>query len=208
MGLTGGIASGKSAVGEIWVQSGVHVMQADQVAHDLMRPGQAVYKKVVDRFGKDVLDANGEINRAKLAETAFGHPGEKRSRVKELNQIVHPAVIDAQEGWMAQMARDDPGGIAVVEAALILEADLEKYFDRIVVVTCRPEQRIERWAKRTGSDYATAKAEVERRMAAQFSEEEKIRAADYMIDNSGTLEQAKTAAEKVLTELRAAAALE
>ena len=181
-------------------------MQADQVAHDLMQPGQAVYREVVERFGTGILDGDRNINRAKLAEAAFGHAGEQ-SRVKELNQIVHPAVIQAQEEWLAQMVRDDPGGVAVVEAALILEADLEKYFDRIVVVTCRPEQRIERWAKRTGSDHATAKAEVARRMAAQFSEEEKIKAADYMIDNSGTLEQAKTAAAKVLAELRAAAAL-
>jgi dephospho-CoA kinase len=191
----------------MWAEAGVHIMQADQVAHDLMQPGQAVYREVVERFGNGILDSSGAINRAKLAESAFGHAGERHSRVKELNQIVHPAVIDAQEEWLAQMARDDPQGISVVEAALILEADLEKYFDRIVVVTCRPEQRIERWAKRTGSDHSTAKAEVARRMAAQFSEEDKIKAADYMIDNSGTLEQAKTAAAKVLAELRAAAAL-
>ena len=123
VGLTGGIAAGKSVVGEMFAALGAHVIQADEIAHQLMQPGEAVYREVVDHFGAGILDPDGSVNRARLAELAFGGP-DQPSRVQELNQIVHPAVIRRQEEWMAEVGRRDPHAIAMVEAALILEAGM------------------------------------------------------------------------------------
>jgi dephospho-CoA kinase len=202
VGLTGGIASGKSVVGEMFVALGAHLIQADSIAHQLMQPGQAVYREVVRHFGEGILNPDGSVNRARLAEAAFGAPGGNTpSRIQELNQIVHPAVIRRQEEWMGEIGRRDSRAIAIVEAALILEAGAAERFDRLVVVTCRPEQRIQRWAARIGVDEATARKEVERRMAAQFPDEEKIKAADYVIDNSGSLDETQKQVSVVYGEL-------
>ena len=180
---------------------GAEVIQADQISHQLMQPGQVVYQQVVDRFGVSILDPDGTVNRSRLATLAFGTP-EKPSRIAELNQIVHPAVIRRQEEWMAQVGARDPHAIAVVEAALILEAGMAESLDRLVVVTCRPEQRIERWARRLKVDQETARREVARRMAAQLPDEEKIKAADYIIDNSGSLDETRRQADEVYAKLK------
>ena len=198
--LTGGIAAGKSVVGKMFAAMGAQVTQADEISHELMLPGKPVYREVVEHFGAGILDPDGTVNRARLAELAFGGAG-KASRVEELNQIVHPAVIRRQEEWIAEVGRRDPHAIAMVEAALILEAKMEKGFDRLVVVTCRPEQRIERWARRLKVDLETARREVTRRMAAQLSDEEKIKAADYVIDNSGPLDETERQVKKIYVEL-------
>ena len=201
VGLTGGIAVGKSAVGEMFAAWGVQVVQADEIAHQLMEPGESVYQEVVNHFGSGILNPDGSVNRARLAELAFGAAG-KPSRVQELNQIVHPAVIRRQEEWMADVGRRDPHAIAIVEAALILEAKMAEGFDRLIVVTCRPEQRVERWARRLKVDQETARREVARRMAAQLSDEEKIKAADYVVDNSGSLDETARQVKKIYAELK------
>jgi len=167
VGLTGGIASGKSTVGEMFVALGAHLIRADEISHQLMQPGQAVYEEVVRHFGRGILDGEGKINRARLAEAAFGSGGVEGSRIRELNQIVHPAVLQKQAEWMDEIGGSEPGAIAVVEAALLLEAGAAGQFDRLVVVTCRPEQRVRRWAERMHVDEASARREVTRRMAAQ-----------------------------------------
>ena len=206
VGLTGGIASGKSVVGEMFVALGAHLIQADAIAHELMRPGEAVYLKVRQHFGGEILNPDGTVNRARLAEKAFGDPaGNKPSRIQELNQIVHPAVVQRQEEWMADVSRSDPRAIAIVEAALILEAGLAKRFDVLSVVVCLPEQRIQRWAGRAGVDEETARREVTRRMAAQLPDEEKIAAADYVIDNSGSLDKTRKQVAEIYGELKRAA---
>ncbi len=105
LGLTGGIASGKSVVGEIFVKLGAHLIQADAVAHSLMQPGCTVYAEVVRRFGREILNPDGSINRPRLAEAAFGSPGGAPPRFKELNEIVHPAVIDHENQWMEEISR-------------------------------------------------------------------------------------------------------
>ena len=201
VGLTGGIAAGKSVVGEMFAAQGAHVIQADQISHQLMQPGKAVYQEVVHHFGAGILDPDGTVNRARLGELAFGSP-QQASRVQELNQIVHPAVIRRQEEWMAEIGRRDPHAIALVEAALILEAGMAGRFDQLVVVTCRPEQRAERWAQRLKVDLETARREVARRMAAQLPDEEKIKAADYVIDNSGSLDETSRQVREIYAELK------
>jgi dephospho-CoA kinase len=198
VGLTGGIASGKSVVSEMFAALGVHVIQADTIAHRLMQPGGAVYQEVVRRFGIGILNPDGSVNRSKLAEAAFGVP----SRVEELNQIVHPAVVQKQDDWMEEVGRQNPKAIAMVEAALILEAGAAKSFDRLIVVTCQPEQRVERWARRVHVDLETARREVNRRMAAQWPDADKIKAADYVIDNSGSLDETQRQVRSIFEQLR------
>ena len=198
VGLTGGIASGKSVVAEMFGALGVHVVQADVIAHRLMQPGEAVYRQVVERFGRGILNPDGTVNRARLAEMAFGNP----PRVEELNRIVHPAVITEQDRWMEEAGRKDAHAIGMVEAALILEAGAQGGFDCLVVVTCRPEQRAKRWAQRQHVDEETARREVTRRMAAQWPDEEKVKAADYVIDNSGSLDATQKQVREVYARLR------
>jgi dephospho-CoA kinase len=205
VGLTGGIASGKSVVGGMFADLGVHVVQADQIAHDLMEPGQPVYAEVVRQFGKEILTPDGSITRAKLAQAAFSTEPGSPSRIEVLNRIVHPAVIKKQDEWMEEAGRNDPSAIAMVEAALIIEAGALRGFDRLIVVTCRPEQRIQRWAERMQVDVDTARQEVARRMAAQLPQEEKVRVADFVIDNSGSIDSTKTQVQEIYRHLKSAA---
>jgi dephospho-CoA kinase len=200
VGLTGGIASGKSLVGEVFARLGAHVIQADVIAYELMQPGDAVYKKVVRHFGGGILNADGTISRPKLAEAAFG-ADKNSSRIEELNRIVHPAVIERQDKWMESIGRQHADAVTIVEAALILEADAADRFDRLVVVTCRPRQRVERWAGRFGADIDEARREVTRRMAAQLPDEEKIKRADYVIDNSGSMDETEQQVRSVYVKL-------
>ncbi|HXY03639.1 MAG TPA: dephospho-CoA kinase [Terriglobales bacterium] len=200
VGLTGGISSGKSVIGEMFASFGAYVIQSDIVAHQLLQPGEAVYDTVVAQFGTGILNPDRSVNRARLAELAFGQP----SRIQELNKIVHPAVIEHENRWMDDLTKKDPRAIAIVEAALILEAGSHKRFDRLIVVTCRPEQRIERWASKMKVDLVSARREVTRRMAAQLPDEEKSKAADYVIDNSGSLDLTRQKVDQVYEKLRQA----
>jgi len=218
LGLTGGIASGKSVVGEMFVKLGAHLIQADAIAHWLMEPGRPVYEEVVRSFGRAVLNADRTINRAKLAEVAFGASGAEQAgtesgnaesaarssqpRVKELNAIVHPAVIAHENEWMEDIKARDPNAIAIVEAALILEAGTADRFDYLIVVTCRQEQRIARLAKRLGIPEEAARVEVIRRMAAQIPDEEKVKAADFVVDNSGSVEATERQVREIFSVLR------
>jgi len=208
-GLTGGIAAGKSVVGEMFVALGAHLVQADRIAHSLMQPGEPVYNEVVRHFGREILNPDLSINRAKLAEAAFGPAtdaqGKRASRIEELNRIVHPVVIRSQDEWMQEMARQDPRSVAMVEAALILEAGAGDHFDRLIVVTCGAEQRVTRFAARQKIDLEAARQEVARRMAAQLSDEEKIKAANYVIDNSSTLDHTREQVRQVWQKLQAEA---
>lgn len=216
VGLTGGIASGKSAVGEMFVALGAHLVQADRIAHELMHPGQPVYNEVVRHFGGGILNPDLSVNRVKLAEAAFGSAKPspvatsgtdssalRPSRIGELNRIVHPAVLRAQEEWMEEMGRQDPHAVVMVEAALILEAGAAKQFHRLIVVTCSDEQRVARFAARQKLPLAAAREEVKRRMAAQLPDAEKIKAADYVIDNSGPLDHTREQVEQIWKALRA-----
>ena len=197
VGLTGGVACGKTTVAGMMRERGAHVVLADEVAHQLMRPGEPVYYEVVRHFGSDIVAIDSSIDRKKLAEAAFGS-----GRVKELNQIVHPAVIARQEAWMNEIAAQHPDGIAVVEAALLLEAGVGKRFDKLVVVVCSMPQKIERFARRHNLDLAAAEREVTRRMAAQLPDEEKIRVADCVLDNSGPLSELEVKVDALMAELR------
>ena len=197
VGLTGGIACGKSTVAGIFAELGAKVVDADAIVHELYRPGEEVYQELIKRFGREILMPDGGIDRGKLANAAFDG-----GRVAELNQIVHPAVLRRQEQWMRDAGTQDPNAIVIVEATLILEAGARDRFDKIVVVTCAPEQKTQRLARRAGLSETAARAEVERRTKAQFSDEEKARRADFVIDNSGPIEATRRQVQNVFRELK------
>ncbi|HEX3586640.1 MAG TPA: dephospho-CoA kinase [Candidatus Angelobacter sp.] len=197
VGLTGGVACGKSTVAKMFADLGAQVVDADSIAHELYRPGQDVYQELVKRFGQEIVKPDGEIDRAKLAAAAFDG-----GRVEELNRIVHPAVIRQQDRWMREVAARDPYAVAIVEAALIFEAGVQDRFDKIMVVTCKPAQKVTRFAERTGRNEADARADVDRRSKAQIPDEEKVRQADFVIDNSGSVEETRYQVQHIYGELK------
>lgn len=199
VGLTGGVACGKSTIGEMLAARGAHFLKADTLAHHLYEPGEPTYHAVVERFGREILNCNGTIDRKRLANAAFPN------RIGELNAIVHPAVVAAQNRWMDEVAQSDTDGVAVVEAALILEAGAAEDFDKLIVVTCTLEQKIARYAARAKIPIEAAREEVLRRSAAQLPDSEKIRHADFVIANSGTLDNAARHVDAIWNELRALA---
>lgn len=208
VGLTGGLASGKTSVAEMFASRGAYLMYADKVAHELMEPGQPVYEEVVRHFGNSIVNSDGTINRSRLAALAF-----EGDRIQELNAMVHPAVTARMHEWFAEMTKFDPKGMLMFEAALILEAGMGKYFDKLVVVTSDRQQKLERFAQRVLGGSPANQEEVEKalrgaelRLGAQLSESEKVAAADYVIDNSGSLSETERQVNKIFKELQMLAA--
>jgi dephospho-CoA kinase len=209
VGLTGGLASGKSTAARMLQEHGFHVLDADLVARRLLEPGTATYTAVVEAFGSHILSsgAGSAIDRAKLAALAFA---DDAPRVAELNAIVHPAVISEQTQWMDGIATRDPHGIAVVEAALILEAGAARDFDRILLVTAPEELRIERFAQRAVPAGVAeremllekARAEARKRIAVQIPESKKVALSDYVAENATTVEALKEEIDAIVCELR------
>ena len=196
IGLTGGVACGKSTVGAMLAERGAHYLQADTLAHQLYAPGTETYNAVLRTFGRDIVNPDGSINRSKLANAAFP------ARIGELNAIVHPAVVAAQNKWMAEVERTAPNGVAIVEAALLVEAGATKDFDKLIVVTCNLEQKVERYARRAKTSLDEARAEVLRRSAAQMPDEEKAKRGDYVIDNSGSIDDTARQVDAMWAELQ------
>ena len=196
VGLTGGIASGKSTVTSMLRDRDCQVLDADVLAHELLEPGQEAYDEVVREFGEGILAPGGAVDRRKLGEIVFSDT-QKRNR---LNQILHPRIQDIVAKWFA--ALDRPGGpeLAFEDAALILEAGATKNFDRVVVCWCRPEQQLERLKER-GYSIEDAK----RRIAAQMPIDEKRRMADEVIDCSGSVEETERQVDRMLAKLKHAA---
>ena len=192
VGLTGGIASGKSTVAAMLRDSDCQVLELDALGHEMLEAGQPAYDEVVAEFGINVLDAAGNVDRGKLGTVVFADP-EKRIR---LNQILHPRILDVARQWFA--ALDRPGGpqIAFAEAALIVESGFHKELDRLVVCWCTPEQQMQRLQERGLSEQ-----EGRQRIASQMSMDEKRSYADVVIDCSGSLETTETQVGKALENL-------
>ncbi len=176
---------------------GLTVLNADLLAHRLMEPGQPAYEDVVHEFGRDVLAADGTVDRKKLGDIVFRDP----ARRERLNRIVHPRVMEAREEQLKQMERENPRGLAIVEAALLVEAGYYKKLDRLIVCSCRPEQQMERLRARGLSE-----EEARQRIASQLPLEEKLRLADDVVDCSGTIEQALRQTDELVERLRKQAA--
>jgi dephospho-CoA kinase len=193
-GLTGGIACGKSTVAAMLREVGFPVLDADALAHRLMEPGQPAHEELLAEFGRDICDAQGQIERARLAEVVFCDP----EALERLNEIVHPRVIEKIEEQFTKWGQAQPRGVVFVEAALIAEADYDRWLDRLVVAWCRPEQQRQRLLAR-----GMTLEEATRRMAAQMPLEEKKRLATDLIDCSGTLEETRRQTEALAERLRA-----
>lgn len=196
VGLTGGIGCGKSAVVQMLREMGVPVIEADDLVRELSQAGEAVHDKIVKTFGREILAEDGEIDRARLAGIVFGSP----EKLALLNGIVHPPVLERTEQWVGERRREG-ARLVVVEAPLLVEAGFHRQFDRLVVVWCRPEQQLERLSGR-----GMSREEAERRIAAQMPVEEKMRLADYLIDNSGTRDETRRQVELLVKKLEAEAA--
>jgi dephospho-CoA kinase len=182
-GLTGGVASGKSTVAQMSAELGAKVINADRLGHELIRAPQPAYHEIVSRFGFEVLDPQGEIDRGRLGALVFADP----EKLRALNAILHPRIMERCDRLAEGFHLQDPHAVVLVDAALIYEANLAERFNKIVVTWCRPEQQFERLMARTG----LSRAKAERRIAAQMPMEEKRRRADYVIDCSGELEQTR-----------------
>ena len=193
LGLTGGIASGKSAVAAMLREMGFAVLDADALAHKLIEPGQAAYAEVLQEFGPSIADTSGRIDRAKLGAMVFAD----LAKLDRLNAIVHPRVAEVIlsqfEVWRRSGVRD----AVFVEAALLIESGIHKKLDGLVVAWCKPEQQLERLLARGLSE-----AEARRRITAQLPVEEKLRLATEKIDCSGSLEETRRQVEALATKLR------
>jgi dephospho-CoA kinase len=194
VGLTGGLATGKSFVGECLARRGCHLLKADELGHAVLMPGGEAYDAVVEAFGPAILEADGRINRRLLGQEVFSDP----ERLAKLNALVHPAVIRREELWFAQRAAHDPGGIAVVEAAILIETGSYKRFDVIVLTVCSEQQQIERAMRRDG----LTRAEVEERLRRQMPLGEKRKYAQYVVDTSGEKVETEAQVDRLFLELR------
>jgi len=194
IGLTGGLASGKSFVGRALAELGCHLLKADDLGHQVLDQTSPAYVQVVQAFGSNILDEEGHIVRRRLGSLVFSDP----ERLALLNSIVHPAVIQKEEEWMRRILVEDPYGIAVVEAAILIETGSYKRFHKLVLAVCSTEQQIERAMKRDG----LSREEVVERLQRQMSLEEKRKLADYVIDTSGEKEMTLEQVRHLYGELR------
>ncbi len=193
LGLTGGIASGKSAVAAMLREIGFAVLDADSLAHRLIERGEPAHEEILREFGPAITDASGRINRAQLANVVFAD----RAKLDRLNAIVHPRVADFVFRQFDEWERNGVRGAAFVEAALLIEAGLDKKLDGLIVAWCKPEQQLERLVAR-----GLTEAEARRRIAAQLSVEEKLHHATEKIDCSGSLEETRRQVAALAAKLR------
>ena len=212
VGLTGGLGSGKSTVAGMLRALGAEVIEADDLGRAMMEPGQPVYQQILQAFGPQVADPDGRLNRAQLAKLAFAE-----GRLQQLNAIVHPAVIEAQRQWMAQLFRRDPAAIAVVVSALIFEverdarargeqdtvlADCRRRMDRVVVVTAPDELKIARYLARSGQSGPAGEADARARLTFQMTDEEKAARADFVLRNDGDFDALRAQVEQLWLRLQ------
>ncbi len=198
VGLTGSIAVGKSFVSSVFVALGCHLLDADQTAREVVAPGSAGLRAIVEAFGGEVLQADATLDRAKLGAIVFK---DEMQRAR-LNSILHPLIIEAQNDWLRRSELRDPHGVAIVDAALMIETGSYKRFDKLIVVHCRPELQLERLVKRD----QLALEEAVRRISSQMPQEEKKRYADYLIDTSEGFDEARRQTSAVYGQLKRLAA--
>jgi dephospho-CoA kinase len=197
-GLTGSIAVGKSFVSSVFAGLGCHVLDADQTSREVVAPGSAGLRAVAEAFGREVLRPDGALDRAKLGAIVFS---DETKRVK-LNAILHPLIIEAQDDWLRHCETLAPRGVAIVDAALMIETGGYRRFDKLNVVYCRPELQLERLIKRDG----LTPEEAARRIAAQMPQDEKKSFADYLIDTSGNYDETREQVQTVYEHLKKLAA--
>jgi dephospho-CoA kinase len=194
IGLTGGVATGKSIVGQELSRLGCRVLQADELGHAVLLKGGEAYESVVEAFGREILSPDEEIDRRRLAGIVF----QDGTKLKLLNSLVHPAVISLEEAWMRQVENADPHALAVVEAAILIETGSFRRFDKLILAVCEEGQQIERAMARDGA----TREEVLARIRRQMPLTDKKRFADYLIDTSRTMDYTIQQVERLYKSLR------
>jgi dephospho-CoA kinase len=194
VGLTGGLASGKSFVGHQLAALGCLLIEADELGHQVLEPGGEAYAPVVAEFGREILTPDGAIDRRKLASIVFHQP----ERLEKLNSLVHPPVRARTRQLIDEFAQREPNGIAVIEAAILVETGSWRSYDRLIVAVCSEEQQIERAMAR---DRLTREAVLDR-LSRQMPLADKVKYADYVIDTSGTKQRTIEQTRNVYASLR------
>jgi len=194
VGLTGSIAVGKSFVCEVLRELGAFVLDADQTARDVVAPGSKGLALIAEKFGREVLTESGELDRARMGAIVFADETKRQL----LNSIVHPLVFEAQDAWLAEKERENERGVAVVDAALMIESCGYKRFTKLIVVWCEPQIQLQRLMMRNN----LSEAEAVKRIRAQLPQEEKKRYADFLIDTSGGFESTRRRTIEVFEQLK------
>jgi len=218
VGLTGGLGSGKTTAARRFAELGAHVLSADEIGRGLMQPGEQVYARIVETFGPGVVAADGKLDRAALAQMAFGE-----GRIEELNAIVHPATIARQEEMVAEIAAREPDAVVAVESALVFETKhgrtghggeegWRRRFDCVVLVRASDAEKIGRFvARASGGAVLTEEkrreleAEARRRLAQQIDDEWKAAHSNYVLTNDGTVKELRAQVDALWAKLRNAA---
>lgn len=193
VGLTGGIGSGKSTIAAMFREKGAYIIDFDVLAHEVQNPGQPAWKGIIESFGGDVLDKDGRIDRARLADIVF----EDKEKLAKLNGIVHPAVFDAWAARLREIESVKPEAVVLSDVPLLIEAGAKHLFDIIILVFISPAEQLQRIMARNGYSAEEAK----KRLSSQMPIDEKVRHADIVINNQASLESAKERVGEVWEEL-------
>ncbi len=194
VGLTGGVASGKTTVARMFEKEGAYLIDADQIARDLVQPHRPAWKEILRAFGKEVLGKEGAIDRKRLADLAFSDPDQRSI----LNGILHPRIKREVGRRTRQIEREDPRAVVIFDAPLLVETGFHREVDRVVVVTSRETQQIERLKKRAG----VSEEQTRRIISSQMVPEKKMEIADFVIRNEGSLETTRRRVREIFRELR------
>lgn len=194
VGLTGGVASGKTAVSRVLREEGAYIIDADQIARELVQPHKPAWNELVRAFGKEILQEDGSIHRRKLADKVFTDPEQR----KALNQILHPRIKEEMDRRTKEIGQKDPEAIVVIDAPLLVELGVYRKVDQLIVITSTQMQQMERLKERDGR----SPEEALRLFSSQMPVEEKVKLADFVIRNEGSLEETKKRAKEVFKELK------
>jgi dephospho-CoA kinase len=194
VGLTGGVASGKTAISQILKEEGAYLIDADQIARELVQPYTPTWDELIKVFGKEILQEDGSIHRKRLAAKVFSDPEQRNL----LNQILHPRIKAEMNKRVQEIHEKDPHAIIVIDAALLIELGDHREMDKVIVVTSTEKQQIERLTERDGVD----QEEAQKVLSSQMALEEKLKVADFVIRNEGPLEETKRRAREIFQELK------
>jgi len=194
VGLTGGVASGKTAVSEVLKEEGAYIIDADQIARELVQPHRPAWNELVRTFGKEILQEDGSIDRKKLAEMVFVDPNQREL----LNRILHPLITGEMDRRTREIGQKNSEAVVVIDAPLLIERGYHRKMDKLIVVTSTQGQQIERLKEREGLNSEAAL----RILSSQMPLEEKVRLADIVIRNEGSLDETKKRAREVFQELK------
>ena len=194
VGLTGGVASGKTAVSQVLREEGAYIIDADQIARELVQPHKPAWNEIIRAFGKEILQEDGSVDRKELADKIFADPEQR----KVLNQILHPRIKEEIARRAREIGQKNPEAIVVIDAPLLVELGMHHKVDRLIVVTSTQTQQMERLKKRDGR----SPEEALRLLSSQMPVEEKEKLADFVVRNEGSLEEMKKGAKEVFKKLK------